>query len=161
MWGRKKRTVEAQPEPPVFERDDRVPLPETWLPVGASGTIGRGLLAGLPVLAVLEQHPEESDDFEYRLWLPEPEMMTADGSTFLMYSSQEGAWLADGSCRFIDLLTRELDVTWSVRAEDFVAAKAWYNRDEANWIAAMTPRERRSWASIGKYLQRDDRPLMR
>jgi len=161
MWGRKKTVVAAQPEPPVFERDDRVPLPETWLPEGASGIIGRGSLAGLPVLAVLEQQPEEPADFEYRLWLPEPEAMTADGSTFLMYSSQEGAWRADGLGRFIDLLTRELDVAWSVRAEDFITAKAWYNQDRVNWIAAMTPKERRSWSSTGKYLRRDDRPLMR
>ena len=143
MWGSRSRGEPPEWTVPVIDRDSRVPPPGSWPSDGISGTIGRGVHLGLPVLAVRDIEPDEPGEFVYRLWLPEPEVTTADGWQHLMYGIVDDARAEDGSGALIDALTTELGVTWSTSPEAFASAKLWHHRrmeefatdvPEENWL---------------------------
>ena len=142
MWGSRSRGEPPEWTVPIIDRDSRVPPPGSWPSDGISGTIGRGVHRGLPVLAVRDIEPDEPDEFVYRLWLPEPEVTTADGWHHLMYGIVDDAWAEDGSGVLIDALTTELGVTWSTSPDAFASAKLWHHR-RMEEFATPVPEENR------------------
>jgi len=150
VWGSRSRGGQPQWSAPSIDRDSRVPPPESWPPDGISGTIGRGAHRGLPVLAVRDIEPDEPGEFVYRLWLPEPEMTTADGWQHLMYGVVDDAWTEDGTGALIDALTTELGVTWSTSPEEFVIAKQWHDHRMEQFPRSV-PQENRLFRWLDGY----------
>ena len=103
-----------------------VPPTDAWPSVGIAGTIGAGPLVGERVMAANVHLPGDRGELLYFLWLPEEELTAADGTTFLMESEVGDFVRTDGTGGLIDLLTRELSVSWSTDRAEAECVHEWF-----------------------------------
>ena len=114
----------ARPPEPVIPRSTSVPSFATWPADGIAGRIGRGDHAGEWVIAWCDDTPFVPP-FGYHLIALEDELLRDDGSPLLVSGCSDEERSDGGG--LIDLLTEELDVTWSIDHDDFLAADAAWN----------------------------------
>jgi hypothetical protein len=121
---RKRRPITPSPPEPVFSKSAAVPDLASWPADGIAGRIGRGDRAGEWVIASCDDTPFDPP-FGYHLVLPDDELLRDDGSLLLVSGCSDEERPDGGG--LIDLLTNELDVTWSLDHADFLIADAAWN----------------------------------